>query len=280
LNAGLSATGLVGQLGAYAAGGGTAQQAAPFLAKLNGYGLALDFAVSAIGIGVAYNAWAANPNFDTQHAFQTACAKLMMQTFVAGVFFATGGIGAAALAFGIVGQLMDPESLKNFVAAIGAGFDRFIKNPLTQSLHDPIILDLDGDGIQLTSLATSSVHFDFGGDGFSERTGWAGANDGMLAIDANGNGLVDNGLELFGSATQDGFAILEKLDANGDGKIDGLDADFSKLFVWRDLNQKGSVGCWRNAITAVSGYRIDLSREGEADGNKRWAFPRVSGDFR
>src|SRR2546430_15331205 len=59
LNAGISATGLVGQFGAYVAGGGTAAAAAPFFARLNGVGLATDFAVSVIGIGVAYNAYAA-----------------------------------------------------------------------------------------------------------------------------------------------------------------------------------------------------------------------------
>jgi Ca2+-binding RTX toxin-like protein len=61
----------------------------------------------------------------------------------------------------------------------------------------------------------------------------------LLKFDDNNNGLVDNGLELFGSSTQDGFAVLEKLDTNGDGKIDFQDTDFGKLRVWRDLNQNG-----------------------------------------
>jgi hypothetical protein len=101
--------------------------------------------------------------------------------------------------------------------------------------RDPIVLDLNGNGVELTSLSGSSVHFDYAGDGFSERTGWVASTDGILAIDANGNGKIDNGLELFGSPTQDGFAVLEKLDSNSDGKIDSQDADFSRLKVWRDL---------------------------------------------
>ena len=104
---------------------------------------------------------------------------------------------------------------------------------------DPIVLDLNGDGIQLTSLDGSTTHFDFAGDGFAERTAWVSAGDGLLAIDDNGNGIIDNGSELFGSPTEDGFAVLEKLDTNGDGKIDAQDADFGKLRVWIDANGNG-----------------------------------------
>jgi hypothetical protein len=127
------------------------------------------------------------------------------------------------------------NQILDFLADIFHG----LGNPLLMAQHDPIVLDLNGDGIALTSLAASTVHFDFGGDGFAERTGWVSPDDGILAIDDNGNGLVDNGLELFGSSTEDGFAVLEKLDTNGDGKIDAQDADFSKLRIWRDLNHNG-----------------------------------------
>jgi len=112
-------------------------------------------------------------------------------------------------------------------------------SPLSRFLGDPLVLDLDGDGVELSTLGGSTVHFDFAGDGFAELTGWISADDGILAIDDSNNGLVDNGLELFGSSTQDGFAVLEKLDTNDDGKIDFQDADFGKLRVWRDLNQNG-----------------------------------------
>jgi hypothetical protein len=48
---------------------------------------------------------------------------------------------------------------------------------------DPLLLDLDGDGIETTSLAQSRAYFDVDGDGFAERTGWVGADDGILAND-------------------------------------------------------------------------------------------------
>jgi hypothetical protein len=98
---------------------------------------------------------------------------------------------------------------------------------------------LDLDGIELSALAGSTVHFDYDGDGLAERTGWVCADDGILVIDRNGNGAVDGGAELFGSTTQDGFAVLETFDSNGDGKIDASDTGFSELRVWRDLNQNG-----------------------------------------
>ncbi|MGY3496334.1 calcium-binding protein [Bradyrhizobium sp. USDA 4502] len=239
LNAGLTGTGAITEFGAWAAGGATAAEIEVFMPRFAAAGLALDFGLSILNIGRLYNAYDANPNFDTHKALTDACAKLFMQVLIAGCFFAAGGIVPAALAFGIAGQLFDPESLKDFFNAIGSGWDRFVANPFHRALHDPIVLDLDGDGIQLSTLAGSAVHFDFGGDGFSERTGWVSANDGILAIDANDNGTIDNGLELFGSTIQDGFAILEKLDTNQDGKIDAQDADFGKLRVWRDLNQDG-----------------------------------------
>jgi hypothetical protein len=104
---------------------------------------------------------------------------------------------------------------------------------------DPLILDLDGDGVEVSALAGSSVHFDFDGDGFAERTGWVGADDGILVIDDNENGQVDGAAELFGSPTQDGFEVLETLDTNGDGRIDSLDEEFGKLRVWQDLDGDG-----------------------------------------
>ena len=56
----------------------------------------------------------------------------------------------------------------------------------------PLVLDLAGDGIAVTRLATQSVHFDFEGDGFRELTAWISPADGFLALDRNGNGSIDD----------------------------------------------------------------------------------------
>ncbi|MBR1190231.1 calcium-binding protein [Bradyrhizobium sp. AUGA SZCCT0160] len=162
-----------------------------------------------------------------QEAIDAAALTLMLS--VTGSLLATAYVmayGAGTMA------LMGPAGLGYLAGGLLAGV-------LLKIVKDPLVIDLDGDGIELSSLSNSTVHFDYAGDGYAEQTGWVSANDGMLAIDDNGNGLIDSGLELFGSSTQDGFAVLEKLDSNGDGSINAQDADFSKLKVWQDANQNG-----------------------------------------
>src|SRR5262249_3627116 len=82
--------------------------------------------------------------------------------------------------------------------------------------NDPITLDLDGNGFSLTYQSSVSPFFDMDGDGYAERTGWAGPGDGFLVRDLNGNGNIDNSTEMFGGATS-GFAALAQLDGNHDG---------------------------------------------------------------
>ncbi len=111
---------------------------------------------------------------------------------------------------------------------------------------DPLALDLDGDGIETVS-ANTGITFDFNGDGLKTGTGWVKGDDGLLVLDRNGNGAIDNGGELFGVDTvksngqkaTDGFDALRDLDSNGDGVFNAEDAEFSKVRVWQDANQDG-----------------------------------------
>lgn len=57
---------------------------------------------------------------------------------------------------------------------------------------------------------------------------------GLLALDVNGNGRIDGGAELFGTATTDGFTILAQYDSNGDNQITRDDAIWDRLLIWRD----------------------------------------------
>ncbi|HYI47922.1 MAG TPA: calcium-binding protein [Allosphingosinicella sp.] len=108
-----------------------------------------------------------------------------------------------------------------------------------QRPSDPLVLDLDGDGVELISVDHSSAFFDIDLDGFAENVGWVGADDGLLALDRNGNGEIDDISELFGTATENGFAVLGGYDGNHDGRIDQADAIFSQLRIWRDANGNG-----------------------------------------
>ncbi|CCM74777.1 calcium-binding protein [Rhizobium mesoamericanum] len=108
---------------------------------------------------------------------------------------------------------------------------------------DPIVLDLDHNGVALTSL-DQGVQFDINADGHKDQIAWTTGSDGILAFDVDGNGKIDNGSEIFsphfaGGSYVDGLAALSALDSNHDGKIDAADEAFSKLTVWQDLNHNG-----------------------------------------
>ncbi|MCP4394498.1 MAG: calcium-binding protein, partial [Alphaproteobacteria bacterium] len=103
---------------------------------------------------------------------------------------------------------------------------------------DPIVIDLDGDGVEI--VPASGIHyFDLNGDGIAHDVDWISGDDGFLFDDANANNIADGIDELFGNATTDGIDELKALDDNGDGKIDSSDAGFSRLKVWQDHNQNG-----------------------------------------
>ena len=81
----------------------------------------------------------------------------------------------------------------------------------------------------------SALRFDFDldTDGRLDNIGFVGAGSGFLVLDKNGNGAVDNGRELFGALSGNGFADLAALDDDGNGWIDENDSAFDQLQVWQ-----------------------------------------------
>jgi len=100
---------------------------------------------------------------------------------------------------------------------------------------DPITLDLDGDGIELTSFQ-EGARFDILGNGRQQNTAFVTGGDAFLALDRNGDGVVNSGLELFGDqgGARNGFEELRRLDSNGDNRIDRADEAFDELLLFRD----------------------------------------------
>lgn len=108
---------------------------------------------------------------------------------------------------------------------------------------DPIVLDLDGDGVELLSVE-NGVAFDHNADGASEKSGWAGADDGILVVDVDGSGAIENGSEVFseifnGGSYANSLEALASLDDNGDNVIDDRDSSFGDIKVWQDANSDG-----------------------------------------
>jgi hypothetical protein len=115
-----------------------------------------------------------------------------------------------------------------------------IKNICLTFYITPLVMDMNGDGINLLAQE-AGVMFDMNNDGVQDHTTWVSQDDGLLAIDLNNDGIINNQSELFGNneTVSDGFANLEQYDSNGDGVINVADDVFSKLLVWQDANSDG-----------------------------------------
>jgi len=131
------------------------------------------------------------------------------------------------------GRTFDQVIAGNFKAANTILFVNGMK-PLFNG--DPLVLDLDGNGVNLTPVSDYAPALDMNVNGFLVHTGWVSEGDGILVYDKNGNGAVDNATEIFGGPDANGYASLGQYDLNNDGVIDSNDAIFSQLQVWRDRN--------------------------------------------
>ena len=105
---------------------------------------------------------------------------------------------------------------------------------------DPIILDLGPEGIDLSYTAA----FDLNGDGQLDNIAWPGGQDGMLVMDLDGSGAIEDGTEVFSpdfgpGGYADALDALASLDSNHDGVTDSADPGFANLLVWQDQNHDG-----------------------------------------
>lgn len=158
-------------------------------------------------------------------------------------------------------------------------------NNVCQDHPSPILMDLENDGIHLTGL-DDPVWFDIDADGTQDLLSWTDRSEGFLVLDRNYNGRIDDGGELFGTATRlidgalapNGYIAMAELDSqafngNEDGHLDSADTAFGFLRLWTDHNHDGiSQAEELQTLGAAGIQRIDLeyrsSRRTDRYGNE------------
>ncbi|NBJ91900.1 hypothetical protein D5281_04655 [bacterium 1xD42-62] len=136
-----------------------------------------------------------------------------------------------------------------------------VTSSITQApLCDPLVINLNGN---IPELSDQTFKFDIDGDGQEDEINRLGAGSGFIALDKNGDGIINDGSELFGTKSGNGFADLAAYDEDHNGFIDEGDAIWDKLKIWvmdengnqqlYSLAEKG-VGaiCLQNASTNYS----------------------------
>jgi hypothetical protein len=124
---------------------------------------------------------------------------------------------------------------------------------------DPLVIDLNRDG---STNLSNNVYFDIDVNGFAEATRWIDGSDGILAMDRNGDGLINDGSELFGDRTvkddgslaDNGFDALSDLDSNADGVIDANDAAYAG-----DAQLEEPVPAGRCLAITAHGLPVDIN---------------------
>ena len=100
----------------------------------------------------------------------------------------------------------------------------------SEDMIDPLVISLDG---KPPTLSNSTFTFDIDSDGELEELSSLASGAGFLAFDQNKDGVINNGSELFGPQSGNGYEDLAAFDDNGDGWIDESDEIFSQLTVWQ-----------------------------------------------
>ena len=147
----------------------------------------------------------------------------------------------------------------------------------SQKKVDPLVLDLDGDGIETSGLA-NGVFFDLEANGRLDFVSFVQSEDALVALDRNGNGVIDDGGELFGTqhGAQNGFEELKKFDDNHDGEINKHDAVFSQLLGL----QRGASGFTLTPLSQLGVQGISTTYENRQESLKTGDEILQSGVFR
>jgi len=136
------------------------------------------------------------------------------------------------------------------------------------SSFDPLIINLDGE---IPSLCQDTFSFDLDNDGECDQISKLTQGNGYLALDKNDDGEINQGSELFGTITGNGFGELAEYDEDHNDWIDENDSIFNKLRVWlnnettkdSELVSLGEVGIgaiYLNATASEFTYKTEMNQ--------------------
>jgi hypothetical protein len=125
------------------------------------------------------------------------------------------------------GRQLDIELQLNMSRSFISENKRFLE--AGAKLKDPLVINFDGRAAELTQTL---FEFDIDADGTSDQIAFVRNNSGFLSLDKNSDGMINDGSELFGALTGNGFEELRAYDADGNGFIDEADAIYDRLRIW------------------------------------------------
>jgi hypothetical protein len=143
----------------------------------------------------------------------------------------------------------------------------------TANTTDPLVVNFGGGPAR---IASAKIAFDLNSDGKPEAVSFVASGSGFLALDRNGDGKVNDGGELFGPATGNGFAELAAFDVDGNGWIDESDPVFAKLRVW---TLDGVSTLTENGIGAIAAASLETPFALKDSSNVLQANVRATGIY-
>lgn len=145
------------------------------------------------------------------------------------------------------------------------------------AVKDPLVVNL---GAGPAALSGERIQFDIDADGTEDSIAFVSHESGFLAIDKNGNGIIDSGTELFGPATGNGFHELAAYDEDGNGWIDEGDSGYSAMRVFRQIDGQQTLETLESlGIGALYTKGTETPFELKDTGDNTEAFVRQSGIY-
>jgi len=119
----------------------------------------------------------------------------------------------------------------NLDLSMSRSFEEYYESnyDLVSVMCDPLVINLDSD---LAGVSDQKFYFDLDADGQMDNISMLNSGSGFLALDKNGDGIINDGSELFGTSSGDGFKDLSKYDSDGNGFIDEADEIWDKLLIY------------------------------------------------